>query len=93
MINQDTPSTNPTADRILFAAMKLFAEKGYGSTSVADILREAGANSGSLYHAFPTKQHVLLGVLDLYARGIGMIREQALRGPRERADLVSFTRG
>jgi hypothetical protein len=28
-----------------------------------------------------------------YARGVGMIREQALRGPRERADLVSFTRG
>lgn len=81
MINQDSPSTNPTADRILFAAMKLFAEKGYGSTSVADILREAGANSGSLYHAFPTKQHVLLGVLDLYRRGIGpMLIEPAWAG-------------
>jgi hypothetical protein len=28
-----------------------------------------------------------------YRRGVGMIREQALRGPRERADLVSFKRG
>lgn len=28
-----------------------------------------------------------------YRRGVGMIREQALKGPRERADLVSFTRG
>jgi hypothetical protein len=35
------------------------------------------------------------GVLDgkWYARGVGMIREQTLKGPRERADLVSFTRG
>ena len=29
-----------------------------------DILREAGANSGSLYHAFPTKQDVLVAVLE-----------------------------
>jgi len=51
--------------------MMLFAEKGYGSTSVADILREAGANSGSLYHAFPTKQDLLLEVLRRYRDGIG----------------------
>jgi TetR/AcrR family transcriptional repressor of nem operon len=63
-----TPST---ADRLVFAAMKLFLEKGYGSTSVQDILREADANAGSLYHAFPTKQDVLLAVLRLYRDGIG----------------------
>ena len=66
--------TNPqpsTAERLVFAAMRLFSEKGYGSTSVADILREAGANSGSLYHAFPTKQDLLLAVLALYRDGIG----------------------
>jgi len=50
--------------------MRLFAEKGYLSTSVADILREAGANSGSLYHAFPTKQDLLLAVLETYRQGI-----------------------
>ncbi|MFZ5669419.1 MAG: TetR/AcrR family transcriptional regulator [Pseudomonadota bacterium] len=60
----------PTRERILFAAMRLFADKGYLSTSVADILKEAGANSGSLYHFFPTKQDVLLAVLELYRDGI-----------------------
>ena len=64
-------SSPSTADRLVFAAMKLFLEKGYGSTSVQDILREAKANAGSLYHAFPTKQDVLLAVLDLYRQGIG----------------------
>jgi AcrR family transcriptional regulator len=59
-----------TAERLVFAASRLFAEKGYGSTSVQDILREAGANAGSLYHAFPTKQDVLLAVLRLYRDGI-----------------------
>lgn len=60
----------PTRDRLVFAAMRLFGEKGYLSTSVQDILREAGANAGSLYHAFPTKQDVLVAVLDLYRQGI-----------------------
>ena len=70
-----------TRDRLVFAAMKLFAEKGYLSTSIADILREANANSGSLYHAFPTKQDLLLEVLQTYRRGIGpMLLEPAFEG-------------
>lgn len=59
-----------TRDRLVFAAMKLFWEKGYQSTSVQDILREAGANSGSLYHVFPTKQDLLTAVLEMYRDGI-----------------------
>jgi TetR/AcrR family transcriptional regulator, transcriptional repressor for nem operon len=52
------------------AALQLFAEKGFQSTSVADILHKAGAHYGSLYHVFPTKQHVLLAVLEAYRDGI-----------------------
>jgi TetR/AcrR family transcriptional regulator, transcriptional repressor for nem operon len=37
---------------------------------VADLLKAAGAHSGSLYHFFPTKQDVLLAVLGLYRDGI-----------------------
>jgi AcrR family transcriptional regulator len=59
-----------TRDRILFSALTLFAEKGYLSTSIADILKAAGAHSGSLYHFFPTKQDVLIAVLGLYRDGI-----------------------
>ena len=59
-----------TKDKIVYAAMTLFAQKGYGSTSVADILQAAGVNAGSLYYFFPGKQDVLLAVLDAYLRGI-----------------------
>ena len=51
--------------------MQLFAGKGYQSTSIADILQAAGAHSGSLYHFFPTKQHLLQAVLERYRDGIG----------------------
>ena len=50
--------------------MRLFAQKGYGSTSVADILQAAGVNAGSLYYLYPGKQDVLLDVLDTYLAGI-----------------------
>lgn len=59
-----------TREKLVFTALRLFGEKGFQSTSVADILREAGANSGSLYHFFPTKQDLLLAVLETYREGI-----------------------
>src|SRR5688572_12197732 len=59
-----------TRERLVDVAMRLFWEKGYGATSIADILREAEANSGSLYHFFPTKQDLLLAVLERYREGL-----------------------
>ncbi len=59
-----------TRHRILMTAMELFWEKGYNSTSVSDILSRSQIHSGSLYHFFPGKQDVLIGVLEFYRDGI-----------------------
>jgi TetR/AcrR family transcriptional regulator, transcriptional repressor for nem operon len=59
-----------TRSRIVFAAMELFWEKGYASTSIQDVLKRSAANSGSLYHFFPGKQDLLLAVLQTYRSGI-----------------------
>ena len=59
-----------TRNRILMTAMELFWEKGYGSTSISDILSRSQVHSGSLYHFFPGKQDVLIGVLEYYRDGI-----------------------
>src|ERR1700687_2887108 len=70
-----------TRARLIGAAMQLFWEKGYGSTSVADVLQAAGVNSGSLYHFFPGKQDLLLAVLEAYRGGIGeMLLAPAWKG-------------
>jgi len=55
-----------TRTKIIMTAMELFWDKGYGSTSVADILSRSQIHSGSLYHFFPGKQDVLVGVLEFY---------------------------
>jgi AcrR family transcriptional regulator len=71
----------PTRDRIVGAAMNLFWEKGYGATSIAELLKAAEVNSGSLYHFFPGKQDVLIAVLEAYRDGIrGMLLEPAWEG-------------
>ena len=72
-----------TRDRIIGAAMDLFWEKGYGATSIADLLKAAEVNSGSLYHFFPGKQDVLLAVLEAYRTGI---RERLLAPAWEGVD-------
>jgi AcrR family transcriptional regulator len=78
-----------TRDRITFAAMRLFAQKGYASTSVADILREADVNAGSVYHFFPGKQDILIAVLDAYRRGIHpMLLEPAWQGVTDPVERV-----
>jgi TetR/AcrR family transcriptional repressor of nem operon len=69
-MNDQLDASAGTHARIVVAATELFWEKGYQSTSVADLLRRAGVHSGSLYHYFPGKQDVLLAVLDAYCSGI-----------------------
>src|SRR6476620_241704 len=79
--------------------MELFWLKGYGSTSIADILSRSQVNSGSLYYFFPGKQDLLIAVLEAYRDGIGpMLLEPAWEGveePIERifALLGSYRRG
>ena len=59
-----------TRERLVDAARDLFLRQGYTATGIAQILQAAGANSGSLYHFFPTKEDLLLAVLDWYRNHI-----------------------
>ncbi|MEM1329952.1 MAG: TetR/AcrR family transcriptional regulator [Planctomycetota bacterium] len=86
-----------TRDRILTAAMRLFHEQGFSATGVSTILREAGVNSGSLYHCFPNKEAVLRGVLERYTELLGPVvlepREREQDDPIERVfDLLAWYR-
>jgi TetR/AcrR family transcriptional repressor of nem operon len=65
-------------EKIIMAALELFWLKGYNSTSVSDLLSRTQLNSGSLYHVFPSKQDVLIGVLETLRDNIGpMLLEPA----------------
>ena len=78
-----------TRERIVEAAMELFWLKGFGSTSIADILSRSQVNSGSLYYFFPGKQDVLVAVLEAYRDGIRpMLLEPAWAGVDDPVERV-----
>jgi AcrR family transcriptional regulator len=81
--------TKDTRQRILQAAMELFWLKGYGSTSIADVLSRSQVNSGSLYYFFPGKQDLLIAVLQAYRDGIqAMLLEPAWDGVHDPVERV-----
>ena len=43
----------PTKDRLIHAAATLFRTRGYHGVGLADVLADAKAPKGSLYHHFP----------------------------------------
>jgi AcrR family transcriptional regulator len=45
-----------TRDMILQAARKIFSQRGYHKTQIADIVREAGISTGSIYAHFKDKR-------------------------------------
>lgn len=59
-----------TREKLIESARDLFLVQGYNATGVAQILKQAGANSGSLYYFFPTKEDLLLAVLEWYRDNI-----------------------
>src|SRR5436190_2998956 len=83
---------NDTRTRILEAARRLFYEQGYHATGISTILREADVNSGSLYHFFPSKDALLVGVLERYLDMLHPIvlspREEAATDPIERVFVL-----
>jgi TetR/AcrR family transcriptional repressor of nem operon len=59
-----------TRDRLIEAAIRLFWEKGYNATGMAELLKAAHVNSGSFYHFFDSKEALLMAVLDWYKENI-----------------------
>ena len=52
-LREPQPPAPDTRSRILTAAQRLFRQRGYHATGLADILQLAGAPKGSMYHHFP----------------------------------------
>ncbi len=70
-----------TRVRIVSAARKLFAEKGYADTSINDLVAAAGVTRGALYHYFKDKAALFAEVFSEVAREtMGRILEAATEG-------------
>lgn len=68
-MNRHTTSTRRVNDpnalrgRLLDAAAVTFHSRGYGATSMQDVMQAANATGGATYHHFPTKKALGLAVI------------------------------
>lgn len=53
-----------TQERLVATAAALFLRQGYAGTGVNEIMQQAGTAAGSFYHFFPTKEDLLLAVVE-----------------------------
>jgi AcrR family transcriptional regulator len=56
--------------RLMAVARRLFAERGFASTTTADIARRAGVSEGIVFHHFGSKAELLVAVAADYGRGL-----------------------
>jgi AcrR family transcriptional regulator len=92
-MEQPTVESLDVRERILLEATRLFAQKGYGSTSVRELVEAAGVTKPTLYYYFGSKEGLFLETVNTHLRGLDTLVEQTLNTPgtvRER--LATFAR-
>ena len=98
-----TPKARRTRERILEAALALFADRGYEATTMRDVAREAGASLGLAYRYFASKEEFALALYmrlaeeseDWARDGLagGTVAERFERAMLVKLDQVSSHRG
>jgi AcrR family transcriptional regulator len=60
-----TPELSASKRKVLEACVSVFAERGYGGSSVRDIASAAGMQSGNLYNHFDSKDSMLAAIASI----------------------------
>lgn len=86
------PPGSPTVEareRLLRAAEKLFAQKGYAATAVHEITDAAGVNRALLYYYFEDKHSLYSAVIDEGHARFERMLDEALSLPGSHSDRLS----
>jgi TetR/AcrR family transcriptional regulator, fatty acid metabolism regulator protein len=80
-------------DRILDAAERVFAQRGFYAAKVADIAREAGVADGTIYLYFKNKDDLLISLFESRMERVNQILATAIAtAARPRDQLHAFVR-
>ncbi len=77
-----------TRERIFRAAMQLFGEQGFFSTTVEDITDAADVGKGTFFNYFPSKEQVFSVLYDIQIKKVSDARAAAQRGKSSLHDLL-----
>lgn len=59
-----------TKRKILSAATKLFAKRGFRDVALEDVVKRSGLTRGALYHHFGSKEQLFIGIVEEVERGL-----------------------
>jgi AcrR family transcriptional regulator len=76
-------------EEILDAAVRLFAEHGYGGTDTQLLADELGVGKGTLYRYFPSKEKLFLAAVDRLMRRFLEYVESRLAGIEDPLEQIS----
>lgn len=75
------PDTRSVREKIRAAAVQLFAEMGYHAAPLRDIASLAGIQAASIYYHYPSKQAILVEIMDTHMRDLNAHLEEILARP------------
>jgi len=75
-------------ERILQAAVKLFASQGYGNTGLRELSKEAGVNLAMINYFFGSKKALLKEILDVFFAGYLQVAHRELSGEDELSEKL-----
>jgi AcrR family transcriptional regulator len=77
------PDNRSVRDKILAAAVQLFAEYGYHAATMRDIAQIAGIQAASIYYHYPSKQALLIEIMETHMRKLNANLERIIREPHK----------
>jgi AcrR family transcriptional regulator len=78
--------TGATQQRILDAAIEVFATRGFSAATMADVVAGSGASIGSIYHHFGGKNELFLAIFQQMANAVDRRIEATIEQAGEDAD-------
>ena len=82
--------SSDTRQNLLEVARRIFARDGYGATTNRSIADEAGITTGAIYHYFPSKAELYVGVYEVVLKIVADNFDAAIAAPGSL--LVRFSR-
>ncbi|WP_082232133.1 TetR/AcrR family transcriptional regulator [Halobacillus massiliensis] len=79
---------NKKRKQIVDAALKLFIDQGFSSTSIQDILDRAGIAKGTFYNYFNSKNECLMAILDYIKEQVDQKRRELAAGKESEDEEV-----
>jgi AcrR family transcriptional regulator len=77
-----------TRNRILDAALEVFANKGYHATRMDEIVEQSHSSKGAIYFHFPNKEKLFLALVDQFANLLERRVKEAIRSEQAGMERV-----